>query len=276
LDTTSNHRNPPVALTIAGSDSGGGAGIQADLKTFAAHHVFGTCAITAVTAQNTVGVQDYKVVDPDLVDAQIRSVLSDFWIRGSKTGMLATREIVQVVSNLAKDRTLHKLVVDPVMVAASGDPLIDSDAIEAYIDLLFPHAYLITPNAPEASKLVGLKISDAADLVTVAKELKQMGPANVLVKGGHLEGDPDAIDVLYDGDQVITFRAARIESKNTHGTGCTLSASITANLARGVTLTEAVREAKAYVTSAIAGSKSWALGHGFGPLDHFNSVVHHY
>ncbi len=276
MDTASSHRNPPVAITIAGSDSGGGAGVQADLKTFAAHHVYGTSVITAVTAQNTVGVQSYRTVDPDLVFAQIKSILDDFWIRGSKTGMLATTEVVQIVAEFAKDNMLPRLVVDPVMVAASGDSLITSDAIEAYIDDLFPHAYLITPNAPEASKLVGVRIDTSEDLVTAAIELKKMGSQNVLVKGGHLDDEKESIDVLYDGDQVFTFRATRIESKNTHGTGCTLSAAISANLARGTTLTDAVREAKAYVTSAIAGSKDWALGHGWGPLDHFNSVVHHY
>lgn len=263
-------------MTIAGSDSGGGAGVQADLKTFAAHHVYGTSVITAVTAQNTLGVQGYRVVDVDLVSTQIKSILEDFWIRGAKTGMLATTETVQMVSEFAKDKILPRLVVDPVMVAASGDSLITSDAIEAYINDLFPYAYLITPNAPEASKLVGVRIEGAQDLVTAAIELKKMGPQNVLVKGGHLEDEKESIDVLYDGEQIFTFRATRIESKNTHGTGCTLSAAISANLARGTTLTDAVREAKAYVTSAIAGSKEWALGHGYGPLDHFNSVVHHY
>ncbi len=276
MDTSSSHRNPPVAITIAGSDSGGGAGIQADLKTFAAHHVYGTSAITAVTAQNTVGVQSYRVVDIELVLAQIRSIIDDFWIRGSKTGMLATKEIVQLVAELAKDKMLPRLVVDPVMVATSGDSLIASDAIEAYINDLFPYAYLITPNAPEAAKLVGVRIDTVHDLVSAAMELKKMGPDNVLVKGGHLQDENESIDVLYDGEQIFTYKAPRIESKNTHGTGCTLAAAISANLARGTTLTDAVRDAKTYVTSAIAGSKDWALGHGYGPLDHFNSVVHHY
>jgi hydroxymethylpyrimidine/phosphomethylpyrimidine kinase len=258
---------PPVALTIAGSDSGGGAGIQADLKTFAANGVFGTTAVTALTAQNTVGVTGVHVPPWEFVDAQITAVLTDLPVAAVKTGMLATVEMVELVARRAEAGELPLLVVDPVMVASSGDRLLDEEAETAYLERLFPHALVVTPNLREASLLVGRQLSDVADMAKAAAQLAMTGARYVLVKGGHLAGD--AIDVLFDGDQVHQLSSPRIDTVNVHGTGCTTAAAITAFLARGETVVEAVKAAKLYTRSAIEGAAGWRLGAGHGPVDHF-------
>lgn len=258
---------PPVALTIAGSDSGGGAGLQADLRAFAAHAVFGTSVVTAVTAQNTRRVSGVVVMEPAFVDAQLDAVLSDLPVSAVKTGMLATAGIVRTVARRARAGELPNLVVDPVMVASSGDRLLDEDAVDAYRDELFPAALLITPNLREAGLLVGRTLAGSEDMESAARELAETGPPYVLVKGGHLRGD--AVDVLYDGRSCVELRAPRVETVNVHGTGCTLAAAVAAGLARGRDVPTAVREAKRFVTRAIRGSAGWRLGGGRGPLDPF-------
>ena len=258
---------PSVALTIAGSDSGGGAGIQADLKAFAANGVFGTSAVTALTAQNTVGVLGVQVTPPEFVDAQIGAVLVDLAVAAVKTGMLATGAIIDVVARWAAAGDLPNLVVDPVMVASSGDRLLDADAELAYLERLFPYAVIVTPNLREASLLVGRQLSDVDGMAKAAVELAATGARSVLIKGGHLAGDP--VDVFFDGEQVHQLRSRRVITANVHGTGCTMAATIAARLARGDTITDAVRAAKGYVASAIAGGASWRLGRGHGPIDHF-------
>lgn len=270
------HNTPPVALTIAGSDSGGGAGIQADLKTFSAHHVFGTTAITAITAQNTLGVQRVEVLSVEMVRAQITAVLDDFAIRGSKTGMLANAEIISAVATIATKGYLPRLVVDPVMFSASGHRLLEENALEAYRTRLIPVAYLVTPNVPEAEALVGGAITNVSDLAEAARAICALGVPNTLVKGGHLEDPDHSVDVLCTPNGLRTLKAQRVQTSNVHGTGCTLSASITANLARGMGLVVSVQEAKSYVTEAIRSSAAWALGKGSGPLDHFSTVLHHH
>ena len=258
---------PPVALTIAGSDSGGGAGIQADLKAFAANGVFGTTAITALTAQNTVGVLGVEVTPVSFVDAQITAVLSDLPVRAVKTGMLATAEIVELVAKRAEAGDLPNLVVDPVMVASSGARLLDADAELSYLTRLFPHALVVTPNLWEASLLVGRPLTTPDDMAAAAVELGRSGARYVLIKGGHLRGD--AVDVLFDGEEVHRLSLARIDTANVHGTGCTTAATIAARLAQGDQVPAAVAAAKAYVASAIAGAVDWRLGAGHGPVDHF-------
>lgn len=259
---------PPVVLVIAGSDSGGGAGIQADVRSFAAHRVFPTTAITAVTAQNTRGVASVHVVPPEVVAAQIDAVLSDFTIRATKTGMLATAAIVDVVASRAAAGRLTNLVVDPVMVSASGDRLLEADAERAYRELLFPSAAVVTPNLREASVLVGRDLSTVADMGKAARELAADGPAAVLVKGGHLAGDI-AVDVLWDGAQLHELAAPRVATANVHGTGCSLASAIAAGLALGSDLLPAVRSAKAFVHRGLEAAAGWRLGHGHGPIDHF-------
>ena len=258
---------PPVALTIAGSDSGGGAGIQADLKAFAANRVFGTSVITAITAQNTVGVKAVHVPPLEIVDAQISAVLADLPVAAVKTGMLATAEIIDLIARRAAAGELPHLVVDPVMVASSGDRLLPEEAEMAYLERLFPHALVVTPNLREASLLVGRELTGIDDMAKAAAELAQTGARNVLVKGGHLTGD--AVDVLFDGEEVHELRSRRVATVNVHGTGCTTAAAIAAFLARGETVQEAVRAAKAYTTAAIEGAAGWKLGAGHGPIDHF-------
>jgi hydroxymethylpyrimidine/phosphomethylpyrimidine kinase len=255
-----------TALTIAGSDSGGGAGIQADLKTFAAHSVFGTSALTAITAQNTVGVTEAFALSADLVIAQMEAVAADIEIHAAKTGMLATAAIVEGVSATVAELDLPYLVVDPVMIAKSGDSLLDADAIGAIKSELLRRAYLVTPNAMEAGVLAGMPVTSLSDAIEAAKRIRKLGARAVIVKGGHLD-EPDVIDVLYDGHEVRQFKAGRIGTRNTHGTGCTFSAAITANLALGFDLGESVQRAKEYVTGAIR--HGLPIGKGHGPLDHF-------
>jgi hydroxymethylpyrimidine/phosphomethylpyrimidine kinase len=258
-----------VALTVAGSDSGGGAGIQADLRTFAAHGVHGTSAITAVTAQNSVAVLDWVALDPRMVVAQMEAVASDMPVAAAKTGMLATAAIVSAVAAALERLRLPLVVVDPVMVAKSGDRLLDRDAETAYRQRLLPLATVVTPNLPEAESLLGRPVRTLAEMREAARALRAMGPRAVVVKGGHLEGD--AVDVFWDGERMEDLSAPRIATKNTHGTGCTYSAAIAARLALGDPLLDAVRGAKAYLTEAIR--RSYSVGRGHGPVDHLHGVT---
>lgn len=255
-----------IAMTIAGSDSGGGAGIQADLKTFAALGVFGTSAITAITAQNTLGVDAIEVLSPEIVAAQIRSVTSDMPVAAAKTGMLASAAIIEAVTRTVKEVGIGKLVVDTVMVSKSGHRLLAPEAEAAMRDLLLPAAWLITPNLPEAEVLAGMKIVDLPGMRAAAEKLHRMGAASVLLKGGHLEGS-ESPDLLYDGQNFVQFTSARVNTTSTHGTGCTLSAAITAYLALGFDLRLACESAKKYLTGALQNAEP--VGHGHGPVNHF-------
>ncbi len=256
-----------MALTIAGSDSAAGAGIQADLKTFSALGVFGTTAVTAVTAQDTVSVRAVHAVPSEMVQAQVEAVLGDLEVRSAKTGMLATAETITAVGGLAARGRLANLVVDPVMVASSGDRLLDAGAEAAYRERLLPFALVVTPNLAEAGLLVGAELRSLDDMEAAARELHAGGPTWVLVKGGHLAG-PDSVDVVFDGTSTTVLSAPRVVTTNVHGTGCTLSAAITAHLARGLSPLDAIRAAKDYVTMALRGGADWTLGRGHGPLDH--------
>lgn len=258
--------NPRKALTIAGSDSGGGAGIQADLKTFSALGVYGASVITAITAQNTVGVSAIMDVTTDVISRQIEAVLSDIKPQAVKTGMLSTASIIQTVSDTIKTHAVKKLVVDPVMVAKSGDRLLQDSAISALIEQLLPQAMVLTPNIPEAEVLTGKTITTLSDMERAADTLRAMGPKYIIVKGGHLKGE--AIDVFYDGRKIYHLRHQRIRSKNTHGTGCTFSAAIAAHLAKGLPVLESVRLAKRYISQAI--THAFSVGSGHGPVHHFH------
>ena len=255
----------PRALTIAGSDSGGGAGIQADLKTFSAFRVFGMSVITAVTAQNSIGVQGVESLPPAFVVQQLDSVLDDFGADAVKCGMLATAPIIGAVAEALRERRVANLVVDPVMVAKSGDPLLPPDARRALVEHILPLALVVTPNLPEAGALSGFPVTDRESMEAAARRISELGPSHVLVKGGHLKGDPH--DLLWDGHVFREFRGERIDSSNTHGTGCTLSAGIAAGLALGHSLTDSITRAKAYVTRAIL--EGFPVGHGVGQLRHF-------
>ncbi|HEV7594318.1 MAG TPA: bifunctional hydroxymethylpyrimidine kinase/phosphomethylpyrimidine kinase [Gemmatimonadaceae bacterium] len=255
-----------IALTIAGSDSGGGAGIQADLKTFQRFGVFGTSAITAVTAQNTRGVSRWEPVSVDLLRAQIDAVCEDLLPSAFKTGMLGTGALASAVATAIEAHSLANYVLDPVMVATSGDVLFEPDAIEVIRTQLVSRAFLVTPNVPEAEILIGEKIDDEDGMARAAEKIvSEMGAQAVLLKGAHLSSGDRVIDVLYDGD-VRTFRGQRLETTSTHGTGCTLSAAITAHLAKGESLHAAVRRSIQYVHNAIATAPG--LGSGHGPLNH--------
>jgi hydroxymethylpyrimidine/phosphomethylpyrimidine kinase len=255
----------PRALTIAGSDSGGGAGIQADLKTFHAFRVHGASVVTAVTAQNSVGVHGVVNLPPEFVARQLDAVLGDIGADAAKTGMLSTAPIIRAVADRLRAYRVERLVVDPVMVAKSGDPLLEPDARQALVEAILPLARVVTPNLHEASALAGFPVSDLEAMEAAARAIHALGPAWVLVKGGHLKDDP--IDLLFDGRAVTRLAAERIPTPHTHGTGCTYSAAIAAGLARGAAVPEAVAEAKRYVTAAIRGS--FALGRGVGSLRHF-------
>ncbi len=255
-----------TALTIAGSDSSGGAGIQADLKTFAALGVYGTSAITAVTAQNTLGVTAVLAIPADLVTAQIEAVAGDIDVHATKTGMLATAAIVEAVAAAIEELELPNVVVDPVMVAKSGDRLLDDDGIEMLRLELLPLARVVTPNIPEAEVLAGIRIDSAASAREAARRIKDLGPAAVIVKGGHGEGE-ELVDLLFDGDEFHEYRTPRVHTRNTHGTGCTFASAVAAALASGSGLTDATASAQAYVTGALRSGLS--IGHGHGPLDHF-------
>jgi hydroxymethylpyrimidine/phosphomethylpyrimidine kinase len=255
----------PRALTIAGSDSGGGAGIQADLKTFAAFGVYGASAITAITAQNTIGVRAIHDVPASMVAAQIDAVLDDIGADAAKTGMLSSPEIIETVADRLRAHAVAALVVDPVMVAKSGDRLLREDAVRALRDLLLPLAAVVTPNAPEATVLSGIDVFDAASAREAARRIHDLGPAMVVVKGGHLDGDTSD-DLVFDGRAFEVLSGRRIATRHTHGTGCTFSAAISACLARGLAPLEAVREARTYVQGAIEHAEP--LGGGHGPVDH--------
>ena len=258
-----------VVLTIAGSDSGGGAGIQADLRTFAAHGVHGTSAITAVTAQNSVTVTDYVALEPRMVVAQMEAVASDMPIAAVKTGMLANRDIVSAVADVVRRLALPHLVVDPVMVAKGGARLLDPDAEQAYADRLFTLAEVLTPNLMETEALLGRPVRTREQMREAARELRGRGPRVVVVKGGHLAGD-EAVDIFYDGERLEELAAPRIHTQNTHGTGCTFSAAIAARLALGDQPFEAVRGAKEYLTEAVR--RSYSVGRGHGPVDHLHPL----
>jgi hydroxymethylpyrimidine/phosphomethylpyrimidine kinase len=262
----------PVALTIAGSDSSGGAGIQADLKSFAALGVYGASVITALTAQNTKGVTGIHQIPSDFVTAQIDAVFSDLDIGAVKTGMVADLQVIgAIAAGLAKWRP-RPVVVDPVMVATSGDRLLAADAVDALRKLLIPRALVITPNLPEAAALVGASPArNEKEMEIQARELLALGARNVLIKGGHGTSD-ESVDLLIGQGDVVRLSAKRIETKNLHGTGCTLSSAIAAGLAKGLDLKEACRHAKAYVTGAIAAAAMLKIGHGHGPLHHFYQI----
>ncbi len=255
----------PRALTIAGSDSGGGAGIQADLKTFSAFRVFGMSVITAVTAQNSVGVQGVENLPPAFVAQQLDSVLDDFGADAAKCGMLSTAPIIEAVAEVLRERPIANLVVDPVMVSKSGDPLLRPDARRALVERILPLALLVTPNLPEAGALTGFPVTDRESMEEAARRIADLGPRHVLVKGGHLKGEP--LDLLWDGHVFREFHGERIDSPNTHGTGCTLSAAIAAGLALGQSLTDSIARGKAYVTRAIL--EGFQAGRGVGQLRHF-------
>ncbi len=258
----------PAALTIAGSDSGGGAGIQADLKTFSANGVYGMSAVTSVTAQNTVGVYAVHNLPPEAVAAQIESVLSDIGAQAIKTGMLGNAEIITAVADALRGYRDIPLVVDPVMTAKSGDVLLESAAVSTLIERLFPLAAVITPNLDEARELTGIEASDVEGMKTIARKLFEMGPRHVVVKGGHLEGP--AVDVLYDGTDFHSFEAERVDTRNTHGTGCTFASAIAAGLAKGAGVAAAVNDAKSYLTGALR--HAVPMGRGHGPVHHFHSL----
>ena len=259
-----------AALTIAGSDSGGGAGIQADLKTFAALGVYGTSAVTAITAQNTCGVDAVQAVDAGVVAAQIRTVAADIPIAAAKTGMLFSSEIIRAVAAAVQAAGLTRLVVDPVMVATSGDRLLQPDAEACLKDEMIPLAAIATPNLAEAEVLTGSKVRTLDDMRAAAETLVANGAVAVVVKGGHAM--VRATDVFYDGRRMELLEGTVVETTSTHGTGCTFSAAICAYLARGADLLEAVRRAKAYLTGALQNADP--IGRGNGPVGHFWNVTH--
>jgi hydroxymethylpyrimidine/phosphomethylpyrimidine kinase len=260
-----------TALTIAGSDSGGGAGIQADLKTFAAHGVYGLTAITAVTAQNTLGVTTWSALSADLVTAQIEAVAGDIGVHAVKTGMLANAAIVEAVAAAIDSLDLPLVVVDPVMIAKGGDRLLEEDAVSAMRAELLPRAHLVTPNIPEAEALAGVRIASVEEMREAARRILALGPRVVLVKGGHLDG-AEVVDVACSNEETFEVRGPRIVTRNTHGTGCTLASAIAANLARGLGDREAIERAREYLDGAIRHAPG--LGRGHGPLNHFWRTVY--
>lgn len=261
------YRKVATALTIAGSDSGGGAGIQADLRTFAFHRVHGTSALTAITAQNTLGVTRVDVLPADAVAAQIDAVASDIGIGAAKTGMLVNREIISTVAGRVKALGITPLVVDPVMVSRAGSRLIDDEAVSALREQLLPLATVVTPNRHEAQLLAGLELRSLEDMREAARRIHRLGPKAVLVKGGAMPGSLRGTDVWFDGEQMKILHLGAVETRNTHGTGCTLSAALAANLALGHEPFEATRLAKEYVTRAL--QHPLAVGRGNGPIGHF-------
>jgi hydroxymethylpyrimidine/phosphomethylpyrimidine kinase len=254
-------------LTIAGSDSGGGAGIQADLKTFQELDVFGMSAITAVTAQNTLGVQGVHPIPKEFVVSQIDSVAQDIGVNAMKTGMLFSTEIIEMVSGKIKQYDWEKVVVDPVMIAKGGASLLQHEAITALKKYLLPLAYIVTPNIPEAEELTGIRILNHSDKIEAAKRLLDLGVKNVVIKGGHDQDIDESVDLLFDGENTHVFKSKRMETKNTHGTGCTFSAAITAEIAKGSTVFESVTVAKNFITAAI--EEDLQLGNGHGPTNHW-------
>ena len=253
------------ALTMAGSDSGGGAGIQADLKTFAAHGVFGMSVITAITAQNTLGVTAVQDVLPEMIEAQIAAIFEDMGADAVKIGMVSKPETIRILAAGLRKYQAQLVVVDPVMISKSGFHLLQPEAEQVLVTELLPLATIATPNIPEAEVLLQRKISTLAEMETAARDIQALGPQAVLLKGGHRH--EDATDILFDGQNCIRLEAPRVLTKNTHGTGCTLSSAITANLARNMTVAEAVAAAKRYITTAI--EHALPIGKGVGPTNHF-------
>ena len=258
----------PKALTIAGSDSGGGAGIQADLKTYAAFGVYGTSVITAVTAQNTLSVDAVQEINGDVIAKQIDAVMSDIGAHAVKTGMLSNTEIIEVVAAGIRRHSITNLVVDPVMIAASGARLLREDASAVLKSELIPLSLVVTPNIPEAEVLTGMQIDNGPSVERAARQIYDLGAKNVIIKGGHASGE-ESIDILFDGAGFHEFSAPRINTKNTHGTGCTFSSAIASGLAKGDDVFTAVQTAKNYVTEAIR--HTYPIGQGHGPLNHFHA-----
>jgi hydroxymethylpyrimidine/phosphomethylpyrimidine kinase len=256
------------ALTIAGSDSGGGAGIQADLKTFAAFGVYGMSALAALTAQNTVGVRGIIEIDQEFVSLQIRAVVEDMGVDAVKTGMLSNAAIISQVAKDLRDLSLENVVVDPVMVAKGGDRLLRADAMEAMTKELFPLALVVTPNLHEVAALIGLEVKTLEDMKEAALAIKALGPRYAVIKGGHLPGKP--LDLLFDGKQFREYTNVRYDTPHTHGTGCTFASAIAAGLALGMSVEEAVARAKAYITAAIR--EGIPLGNGHGPVNHLYNL----
>jgi hydroxymethylpyrimidine/phosphomethylpyrimidine kinase len=254
----------PRALTIAGSDSGGGAGIQADLKTFQALGVWGMSAVTAVTVQNTKGVEGYEELSPRVVGDQVRAVVTDIGVDAAKTGMLASRPIIEAVAEALSELPVPNLVVDPVFMSKHGHPLLAEDAVEALRTSILPLATLVTPNLPEAAGLAGIPVHDRTEMEMAGRAILALGPSAVLVKGGHLDSG-EATDLLVTAAGVQAISAERIDTPHTHGTGCVLSAAIAAHLARGATLEEAVLKGKSFVTAAIRAALE--IGQGIGPVN---------
>jgi hydroxymethylpyrimidine/phosphomethylpyrimidine kinase len=257
----------PVALTIAGSDSGGGAGIQADIKAMEANGVYAASVLTSVTAQNTQAVQMAYDLPTQIVARQIDAVANDLDIRVAKTGMLSAPEIIETVADRVQAHDLFPFVVDPVMISKSGFKLLKDEAVGTLKDTLIPLATTVTPNVHEAALLAGYDILTMDDVKQAARDIFELGPESVLVKGGHLDDDPEAVDVLYDGDTFRSFTASRVDTSNTHGTGCTFASAIAAHLAHGRDLPEAIDRAKRYLTGALRHSLD--LGKGHGPTNHF-------
>jgi hydroxymethylpyrimidine/phosphomethylpyrimidine kinase len=261
-----------IAVTIAGSDSSGGAGIQADLKTFAALGVYGASVITALTAQNTRGVRAIHDVPPDFIRAQIDAVFSDLDVGAVKIGMLSQAATIEAVAQGLAAHHAKNIVLDPVMVATSGDRLLVPEAVEALRKLVIPRALVVTPNLPEAAALTGASVArNEREMEVQARELLALGARNVLIKGGHGSGD-QSLDLLIGQGEVVRLSARRIATSNLHGTGCTLSSAIAAGLAKGLDLSAAAQDAKEYVTAAIAAADKLKIGHGHGPLHHFHAT----
>ena len=256
----------PSVLTIAGSDSGGGAGIQADLKTYTALGVFGMSAITSLTAQNTTGVYGIFDVSPDFVEKQIDTVFQDLHVDVVKTGMLSNQGIIEAVVRSLNKWNVRKIVIDPVMRAKGGDPLLVPEATEALINKFLPMAYVVTPNLPEAEVLAEMKIKNIQDMIEAARKIHTLGPSHVLMKGGHLEDSEKAIDILFDGKDLYMFSAERVKTKNTHGTGCTYASAIAAYLAKDFDIVDAVKNAKVFVTGGVKYGLEHGKGHG--PVNH--------
>lgn len=269
-------------LTIAGSDSGGGAGIQADLKTFSALGCYGMSAITALTAQNTVGVQDIHPVPPEFIGRQIDSIMDDIGVDAVKIGMLHSAEVIKTVAQKLEEHKLQRVVLDPVMVAQSGDTLIEDDAIEALLEYLIPNVTLITPNVPEAARLLGKSPDADIEIEPAAKQLLDLNCDAVLIKGGHSQADDEqSRDCLafknkkQRDTEIEWYSSHRVRTGNTHGTGCTLSSAIAAYMARGFDLARSVQHAKKYITGAIEAGSQFKLGEGGGPLHHFYNLWYH-
>ena len=270
MNNTQNKRTYYRALTIAGSDSGGGAGIQADLKTFAANGCYGMSVITALTAQNTQGVTAIHALPPSFAVEQMTAVFTDIGTDAVKIGMLYSAELIEAVAEGLNQFRARNIVLDPVMVAQSGDKLLQDSAIQAVKDHLMPVADVVTPNLPEAEVLLGRKIESFEDVKRAARELATNGSRSILIKGGHM-AESNSTDLLYltEEDRFVILEAERIDSRNNHGTGCTLSSAIAANMARGSDIEEAVTKAKTFISNAIRAGAAYKIGHGHGPVHHF-------